>query len=338
MDKKNMKTFCPDEWDFRYAHFRENCSDSYSGLTVTLNMRDIEDRDWQGRRKQARCEGGGYDMSGTVLGEWMRDAFPLETHLKKIGPLTNRLYEPDYSGDSDNPSWKTYKGLHLFKTERGVIYVPPNARMTGTVARYNPETMQAVEYVAYEGGCGFEQMRHILYMLGYDIQRGNVKRRSSQSEYVDMTLLPTNKDTYYGTLHNVLLLPEEGDLVFQYERQEPFPEDSHLWDKEVLFDWIHDEDNVFHKEVRVPVIDVATKLPEVLTEYLGKYEERSYVVPQYKHDRERSRWGAQWSSVNNSRVRDTGLKRTLHTLSLDIEKSNIQIVKFSEVNEHEITA
>lgn len=94
---------------------------------------------WVDNSKVASCTGGGYDMAGTCLGEWMASAF-LE-QLKKL--------RANY-GSRD-----TAKGFYGLRFWRG----------NKAVRKYKEG-----DKVALDGGCGFESMRRILNKIGYTIR------------------------------------------------------------------------------------------------------------------------------------------------------------------------
>ena len=80
--------------------------------------------------KVSSCHGGGYDMAGTCLGEWMKLAF--RNYLKRLNP-------------------KDFYGLSFYKP--GKRYRPLKHWRPGCITRLN-------------GACGFSSMESILQAFG----------------------------------------------------------------------------------------------------------------------------------------------------------------------------
>ena len=81
----------------------------------------------------ASCKGGGFDMQGTCLGEWMNSQF--EAELQKLTHWT-----PAKGRDHSMGHYGIYRAA-----SNGSVYV--------------------------NGGCGFESMRQILKALGWSMAR-----------------------------------------------------------------------------------------------------------------------------------------------------------------------
>ncbi len=97
---------------------------------------------WIDRQKVLSCNGGGYDMQGTTLGNWMEEEF--QGQLRKL---------PANYGSGDN--LKGFYGLSF----------------------YNPITKQRqhrfsknVDRAGLSGACGFSSMERILNAIGYKLE------------------------------------------------------------------------------------------------------------------------------------------------------------------------
>jgi hypothetical protein len=98
--------------------------------------------------KVASCNGGGYDMRGTVLGDWMEQEF--QSELLALANQVKRVVYTDERGK--------WLGGQEFR-EGGGHY-----GMTAALCR---ETGKYVR-VALDGACGWESMRKILNAIGLD--------------------------------------------------------------------------------------------------------------------------------------------------------------------------
>lgn len=92
--------------------------------------------------KATNCKGGGYDMRGTVLADWMEETFP--DQLKK---LKGNSGSGDVSGG--------FYGLHFYNPSDKVY------KMRKTAGK----GCQAV----LDGGCGIQSMENILHKIGFKI-------------------------------------------------------------------------------------------------------------------------------------------------------------------------
>lgn len=108
-------------------------------------------------KKVTSCNGGGYDMKGTCLGEFIKMQF-LED-LKKL---------PANYGSGDN-----HRGFY------GLVFYNPK---TGN---RKPEFEEGFK-VSLDGACGFSSMERVLNAIGYKI------KYISQSKNRSMYLLTSN--------------------------------------------------------------------------------------------------------------------------------------------------
>lgn len=109
-----------------HINYRESRSYTNPGSVVSLYVNG----DFQ-----TRCHGGGYDMSGTVLGEWLAKAFP--ERLKKIY-TDSRGIELDRDDGFIYLSYGNLHGLYQYKDK-----------------------------VRMDGACGIREMEFMLNLLGY---------------------------------------------------------------------------------------------------------------------------------------------------------------------------
>ena len=136
----------------------------------------------------ASCSGGGYDMQGTCLGDWIEAQFPEE--LKRLEPSwtegkiyikcpvckgaenrTDSFCKKCHSpfGEIHNPNFKR-GGLYGLTFDRdGAPY--------GSVKHWKEG-----DRIRVDGGCGFSSMEAILRALGYCLKWHNLKSKN-QSLY-----------------------------------------------------------------------------------------------------------------------------------------------------------
>ena len=96
---------------------------------------------WVNDRKVSSCNGGGYDMKGTVLGYWMITEFT--DKLKKL--------RANY-GSGDNMGG--FYGLSFYNEKRS--------------KQQNTWSKDCSIYL--DGACGFSSMETILFKIGYRLQ------------------------------------------------------------------------------------------------------------------------------------------------------------------------
>ncbi len=113
--------------------------DTYGYAVVSLRADD---------RRVATCNGGGYDMAGTVLGAFITDAFPDE-----LRALANA---GRFDGDPNRGTRSDY------------LY---GARV------YRDGTGDKPARVHLDGGCGFRSMESILEACGWYLNRVHGNRR-----------------------------------------------------------------------------------------------------------------------------------------------------------------
>jgi hypothetical protein len=104
---------------------------------------------WVKNKKVASCCGGGFDMKGTVLGEYMRKFF--QEKLVRIAKQAHAHYSVEVTGEclGVHPTAQTgiYYGMYAYWLPDGRLYK-----------------------VSLDGACGFEAMRKILEKIGYTLR------------------------------------------------------------------------------------------------------------------------------------------------------------------------
>jgi len=113
-------------------------------------------------KKMYSCNGGGYDMTGTCLADWIKDAFTEE--LKTI--KSNR-------GGDDKCG---FYGLSFFTIPR------ESGEKSGPVQYH--QTHQEGDSISLDGACGFTSMERILDQFGYHLFHASWT--SKQDVYVVM--------------------------------------------------------------------------------------------------------------------------------------------------------
>lgn len=94
-------------------------------------------------KKVAKTGGGGYDMKGSVLGQWITNNF--QDELKKLTA---------HYGSQDPTPWdQSFYGLKFYSKD----YKPHNKYQDG-------------DHVSFDGACGFSECRKVLTALGYNLE------------------------------------------------------------------------------------------------------------------------------------------------------------------------
>ena len=119
--------------------------------TYGYNICRLDDRN-NGQRY--RTIGGGYDMIGTVFGDWLETCYQEE--LMQIKDQSDRFYN-DRHYLNDNSEKNTFYGM-----------------------TYN----QVKNYVHLDGACGIESMIRIAEALGLEVERDYIKNGKRRGETV----------------------------------------------------------------------------------------------------------------------------------------------------------
>lgn len=116
--------------------------------------------------KTAKCNGGGYDLQGTVLGEFIQNKY--QTELMKIKKKAGGKLIVETEGKWSNPSSEG----ELY----GMKYVIDQKRKT--------ETIQL------DGACGFDSMRKIIKALNLEL--------TYMQKMSERNGKPLTNDSYYS--------------------------------------------------------------------------------------------------------------------------------------------
>lgn len=117
--------------------------------TYGYNICRLDDRN---NGKRFRCMGGGYDMIGTVFGEWLETYY--QTELFEIKRLSNRIYDGVLF---DNPVSDSFYGM-----------------------TYNIRDNK----VSLDGACGIESMIRIAEAIGLEIERDYIANGRRRGETI----------------------------------------------------------------------------------------------------------------------------------------------------------
>ena len=97
---------------------------------------------WIDGQKVSSCNGGGYDMKGTALANWMEEEF--QNQLRKL---------PSNYGSGDNK--EGYYGLSFYNTK---------------TRKRQHRFSKNVESACLSGACGFSSIERILNAIGYKLE------------------------------------------------------------------------------------------------------------------------------------------------------------------------
>jgi hypothetical protein len=102
--------------------------------------------------KVASCMGGGYDMQGTALGNWLQDAFQLEL-LDKMERKAIIIGARHYDTKAGRVSYFAIEGFYG-------IWLKELQKANGITEKS----------MSLDGGCGFDSMRRIAEAIGIKLQ------------------------------------------------------------------------------------------------------------------------------------------------------------------------
>lgn len=137
------------------THLVLSWSTSRSLDTYGYNIARIDDRN---TGKRFKCMGGGYDMTGTVFGEWLEETY--QDRLKAIAGRTHSAYN-SATGERIYP--KSADGLY------------------GMTARYKGETLESI---SLDGACGIDCMLRVAEALGLEVQHEGDRKGRTVGFYV----------------------------------------------------------------------------------------------------------------------------------------------------------
>jgi hypothetical protein len=151
------------EHELRITYGTSRGRDTYGYTLVNLYERG---------EKKASCNGGGYDMRGTVFADWLQatyqDRLVALAKTKKKGVFDRRIWNAAMGDDSTYKTLDADRKVHLY----GGKYYENGARATIWDRKgENVKGYKAVPpYVELDGGCGFESMRRIAEAIGLKLR------------------------------------------------------------------------------------------------------------------------------------------------------------------------
>ena len=122
--------------------------------------------------KVSRCNGGGYDMEGTCLGDWMAHAFKDEL-LK----LTEKFYGLTFHDPTYNPGKAVREGETIEDREKAGKSLGLE-RYQESYSASSPIPTEKHVIPLLDGACGISSMETILRKLGYGLAYVPVKSKS----------------------------------------------------------------------------------------------------------------------------------------------------------------
>lgn len=130
--------------------------------THGYNIARLDDRS---TGKRFKCMGGGYDMVGTVFGDWLESGY--QSRLLDIGSHAGAISTPQDGYVVPERTPETLYGMTL----------------------YRDTASQTCGRIALDGGCGIESMIRIAEAIGLRVQRvGDKKGRTTGFIVEDITL------------------------------------------------------------------------------------------------------------------------------------------------------
>jgi len=134
-------------------------------------------------QKLARCNGGGYDMRGTVFATWMCDAFKDELCALKPKDFPEnspgRKHPRSFYGLSfHNPNYDPSKAV--IKTDKGVEMTLEDAEKAGELVllqRYqaffaasSPTPSKVFTEPYMNGSCGYDCVKNVMHAIGLEME------------------------------------------------------------------------------------------------------------------------------------------------------------------------
>lgn len=168
-----MKTY---NLEFKWTVSRGRDTYGYNICTLYVNG-----------NRAARCNGGGYDMEGTVLGNWIAATFPDD--LRK---LTTEFYGLTFHDPNFDPGKAVVKGETVFdgpadgKTVEQLEKEGKSFGLDRYQAFYSASSKLPTErhtVPLLDGGCGFSCMTKVGKAIGMTFERIPTRRRSDNSFY-----------------------------------------------------------------------------------------------------------------------------------------------------------
>lgn len=140
--------------ELRITYGTSRGRDTYGYALVSLH---------ENGRKVASCNGGGYDMRGTVFGEWLQNTYAerlLELAKKTPGAFSQCNWNGELGPDAHYARVPAERKVELYG---GTYYANGGQGKSDYHDARSP-------FVSLDGGCGFESMRRIAEAIGLNIR------------------------------------------------------------------------------------------------------------------------------------------------------------------------
>lgn len=112
---------------------------------------------WVDGNRVARTLGGGFDMEGTVLGEWLQKEYQCELHNLMVANGIRRM--PNYNS---------------YETGKGTVYCYALPEFHGMTYYVGPDQSS---WIILDGGFGFPAMEIIAEAIGIKLKRNPASKR-----------------------------------------------------------------------------------------------------------------------------------------------------------------
>lgn len=119
---------------------------------------------WVDEEKVSSCNGGGYDMRGTALGNWIEKEF--KTKLLK---LTKEFYGLSFHDPNYNPGQAIVDGQTVKEREKESKSLGLERYQAFHGASSKTPTEKHI-IPLLDGACGFSSMERVLNAIGYELE------------------------------------------------------------------------------------------------------------------------------------------------------------------------
>ena len=116
--------------------------------------------------RQAQCNGGGYDMQGTVFADWLTLKFNKEMQV---------LFTPEIKDLKEGGKHREYE------TKEGKVIYCSTERYYGVTIKLH--TWSGDVYISLDGACGFSSMERIANAIGIKMQWNKISDRYKNHTY-----------------------------------------------------------------------------------------------------------------------------------------------------------
>lgn len=141
------------------THLSLSWSTSRGRNTYGYNICRLDDRN---TGKRYKCSGGGYDMVGTVFGDWLAD-----THQVELLKIKDRAHYRYGTGEPQNSPANSLYGM-AYDVQKG--------------------------RVSLDGACGIESMIRIAEAIGLEVQREYQKTGRNRGETLGYYVVDTKAE------------------------------------------------------------------------------------------------------------------------------------------------